>query len=62
MKNPKRWRTAIEKLVFQKRFLLSVGPKSGRPKKPNPSSPPFAKGGIPLFGKEGLGEICERYV
>jgi hypothetical protein len=23
----------------------------------NPSHPPFAKGGIPLFEKEGLGEI-----
>jgi hypothetical protein len=30
--------------------------------KPNPSCPPFAKGGIPLFEKEGLGEICRFLV
>jgi len=28
----------------------------------NPSSLPLQKGGIPLFEKEGLGEILEDYV
>jgi hypothetical protein len=28
----------------------------------NPTFPPFTKGGIPLFGKEGLGEILKEYV
>jgi hypothetical protein len=27
----------------------------------NPSCPPFKKGGIPLFEKEGAGEILEKY-
>jgi hypothetical protein len=28
---------------------------------PNPSRPPFTKGGVPLFDKEGSGEILRIF-
>jgi hypothetical protein len=34
-----------------------ISPKSFKHQRPNPSSPPFAKGGIPRFGKEGKGRF-----